>query len=61
MCGGSDLAEKQAVDGQAGQLGSLPGLAVEASGLQSVHCSLELLLLDGGRAALQQPGRQADL
>lgn len=57
----SDLAKQQAVDGQAGQQGDLSGLAVAPSGLQSVHGGLELLLLDGGRSALQQPGRHADL
>lgn len=59
LCGASHLVEQQALDGQAGQLGHLPGLAVAPPGLQSLHCGLELLLLDGGRTALQQPGRQA--
>ena len=60
-CGGADLAKQQVVDGQAGQQGHLSGLAVAAPGLKGVHGDLELLLLDGGRTALQQPRRQADL
>lgn len=49
------------VDRQASQLGNLPGLAVAPPGLQCLHYGLELLLLDGGRSALKQPGRQFDL
>lgn len=59
--GGSHLAEQQRVHGQAGQLGHLSRLAVAPPRLQSVYGRLELLLLDGGRTALQEPGRYADL
>lgn len=52
------LAEQEAVDGQAGQLGHLPGLAVAPPGLQGLNGGEELLLLDGGGSALQQTGGQ---
>lgn len=46
------------MDGQAGQLGHLPGLAVAPPGLQRLDSGEELLLLVGGGSTLQQAGGQ---
>lgn len=52
------LAEQEAVDGQAGQLGHLPSLAVAPPGLQRLNGDQKLLLLDGRGSALEQAGWQ---
>lgn len=49
------------MDGQSGQLGHLPGLAVVPPGLQCLDSSEELLLLDRGGSALQQLGRHGHI
>lgn len=54
----SHLVEQEALDGQARQLGHLPGLAVAPPGLKSLNGGKELLLLDRWGSALQQAGGQ---